>query len=213
MPDLNERLAHLQAQLAEARAELEAAQARAREAEDLHEKLKHTTRARAAQDLVSSLEAEIATVRAAIAEAQRQEQREGLLSEARELAEATASIHEQLEGLLSEAEDALTRLLSEAPGLLQEWRNRRQEWRVLTFQLLGFSRPLPGGHIEAVRQQQAHQDLLRELAEAGEVLRLEPGGDLSPGERQWRPARNWQYERPLSARDLVSYVLDEIARR
>jgi DNA repair exonuclease SbcCD ATPase subunit len=213
MSDLQNELSVLQAQLAEAKAEHQAAQQRARETENLHEKLKHTTRARAAQDLVSSLEAEIAAARAAIAQQERQRQREGLLSEARELAEATASIHEQLEGLLSEAEDALSRLLSEAPGLLQEWCNRRQEWRVLSYRLLGFSRPQPGGHVEAVQQQRAYQDLLRELAEAGRVLALEPGGDLSPGERQWRPARNWSYDRPLSARDLVSYVLDEIARR
>ncbi|RIH90875.1 hypothetical protein Mterra_00099 [Calidithermus terrae] len=212
MNDLH-ALTTLQAQLAEARTELEAAQAKAAQTTDLHDKISHITRARAAQDLISSLEAEISTVRAAIAQQERQQQREALLTEARQLAESIALTRDRLEGLLEEAESALNALLEQAPGLLKEWRGLRHSWRLLTYQILGFSRPQPGGHVEAVQQQRAYQNLLRELAGAGEVLRLEPDGDLSPGERQWRPPRNWSYDRPLSARDLVSYVLDESIRR
>jgi hypothetical protein len=215
MSDLNERLAHLQAQLAEARTELEAAQAKARETENLKAKLEALTRARAAQDLVSSLEAEIATVRAAIAQQQRQEQREGLLSEARALAAEVGECQEDLEALLFGVAQAVAALQREAPGLIARWRGARERWLALFARLEPGSWPHGGGDAVNTRRLEVLRRVVDELGPEGRaLLRLPPG--VYPTNRLERPAhegRNWQDTRPSTPEDVAAYVLDTTIRR
>jgi hypothetical protein len=210
MPDLNERLAHLQAQLAEARTELEAAQARAREAEDLHEKLKHTTRARAAADLISNLEAELSTVRAAIAEAQRQEHRQELLEEARALGGEVAEHQAALESLVTAVAEAVARLHQQAPSIVARWRQGRERWLALFAALEPGSWPHSGGDIENARRLEVLRRVVDELGPEGRaLLRLPPG--VCPTNRLERPSyegRNWSYSPPRDASDFAAFALD-----
>ncbi|WP_241358589.1 hypothetical protein, partial [Klebsiella pneumoniae] len=126
MSDLSSKLTELQAQLQAAKAELETAQAKAEQTTDLHEKLNHITRARAAQDVISSIESEIAAVQAAISEQKRQARRGELLEEARAIAKEIAEHREDLEALLYAVSQAVTALQQRAPQIISRWRQSRE---------------------------------------------------------------------------------------
>jgi len=215
MSDLQNELSVLQAQLAEAKAEHQAAQQRARETENLHEKLKHITRARAAQDLVSSLEAEIATVRAAIAERQRQEHRQELLEEARALAAEVGEHQAALESLVTAVAQAVARLHQQAPSIVARWRQGRERWLALFAALEPGSWPHSGGDVENSRRLEVLRRVVDELGPEGRaLLQLPPGA--YPTNRLERPSyegRNWQDTRPSTPEDVAAYVLDTTIRR
>jgi hypothetical protein len=210
MTDLQSKLTALQTQLEAARAELETAQRRAAETADLHEKLKHITRVRAAQDLVSSLEAEIATVTAEIAERQRQEHRQELLEEARALAAEVGEHQAALESLVTAVAQAVAALQREAPGLIARWRGARERWLALFARLEPGSWPHGGGDVENSRRLEVLRRVVDELGPEGRaLLRLPPG--IYPTNRLERPSyesRNWGYSPPRDASDLAAFALD-----
>jgi hypothetical protein len=210
MTDLHAKLTTLQTQLEAARTELEAAQRRAAETADLHEKLKHTTRARAAADLISNLEAELSTVRAAIAEAQRQEHRQELLEEARALGGEVAEHQAALESLVTAVAQAVAALQREAPGLIARWRGARERWLALFARLEPGSWPHSGGDVENSRRLEVLRRVVDELGPEGRaLLRLPPG--VYPSNRLERPSyegRNWSYSPPRDASDFAAFALD-----
>jgi DNA repair exonuclease SbcCD ATPase subunit len=215
MSDLQSKLTALQAQLAEARTELEAAQAKARETENLKAKLEALTRVRAVQDLVSSLEAEIAAVTAAIAQAEREQHRAALLEEARALAGEVGECQAALESLVTAVAEAVARLHQQAPSIVARWRGARERWLALFAALEPGSWPHSGKDVENSRRLEALRRVVDELGPEGRaLLRLPPG--TYPTNRLERPAhegRNWQDTRPSTPEDVAAYVLDTTIRR
>ncbi len=215
MNDLQSKLAALQAQLAAARAELEAAQSKAAESTDLHAKLNHLTRARAAQDLVSSIEQEITSVQQSIAEAKRREHRQELLERARTLAAEIAEHREDLAALLFGVQQAVSALQRQAPAIVARWRQSRERWLSLFAQLEPGGWPHLGGDTENSKRLAALERVLDELGgDARALLQLPPG--LQPTNAFERPSfegKNWDYSPPQAPEDYAALILDGLLSR
>ncbi|RIH84008.1 hypothetical protein Mterra_02115 [Calidithermus terrae] len=215
MNDLNSKLTTLQAQLAEARSELEAAKTKAAQTDDLHEKLNYLTRTRAAQDLVSSLEQEISTVQNAIAEEQRREHRQELLERARGIAAEIQQHRDGLRDLLDAVAEAVAQLQRQAPGIIHRWRQSRERWLATFAALEPGPWPHLGGDAENSKRLDALQRALAELGPDGRaLLQLPPG--LQPTNAFERPSfegKNWDYSPPSSPEDVSLYVLDTLLSR
>ncbi|RTQ81542.1 hypothetical protein [Stenotrophomonas maltophilia] len=215
MSDLQAKFTELKAQLAAAKGELEAAQAKAAESADLHEKLNHLTRARAAQDLVSSIESEIASVQSAISEAKRREHRQELLERARTIAREVEQHQGELQDLLDGIAKAVAALQRQAPGIINKWRSARERWLSTFAALEPGAWPGPTGDIENSRRLEALRRVLAELGDAAEPLTAVPPG-LSPSNRAetttFEP-RNWSYSPPETPKDFGIFALDSILSR
>jgi chromosome segregation ATPase len=212
MSDLNNKLATLQTQLSAAKGELEAAQAKASQTDDLHEKLNHITRARAAQDVINDIEREITTVQNAIAEAQRREHRQELLEEARAIAAEVEQHQGELQDLLGGVARAVHRLQQRAPAVVSRWHQARERWLSVFSSLEPGGWPSYSGDVENTRRLEALQRVLRELGDEGQALVALPPG-LMPSNRLERvshESRNWTAAPPQTGRDFAALVLDAI---
>lgn len=212
MSDLNNKLATLQTQLSAAKGELEAAQAKASQTDDLHEKLNHITRARAAQDVINDIEREISAVQHAIAEAERQAHRQELLEEARAIGHEVRQCQSELDGLLSDIAKAVHRLQQRAPGIIAKWRNAREKWLSVFSSLEPGPWPHLGGDVTNHARLERLRQVVAELGSEGQnLLQLPPG--LSPSNRLEMPVhqgRNWTAAPPQTGRDFAALVLDAI---
>lgn len=215
MSDLHDKLTTLQAQLAAARAELEAAKTKAAESTDLHEKLNHLTRARAAQDLVSSIEGEISAVRSAIAEEQRLEHRQELLERVRGIAAEVREHRGELQSLIQDVAEAVAALQRRAPGIISRWRGARERWMSVFAQLEPGLWPHHGGDVENSRRLERLEAVLAELGgDARALLQLPPG--LRPTNRLESTtfeSRNWHASPPQAPKDYALFALDALLNR
>ncbi|RIH85388.1 hypothetical protein Mterra_01714 [Calidithermus terrae] len=215
MSHLQSKLSTLEAQLSAARAELEAAQSKAAESTDLHEKLNYLTRARAAQDLISSIEQEISTVRGAIAEAERQEHRQELLERARGIAHEIGECREDLEALLYGVQQAIAALQRQGPAIINKWRSARERWLATFAALEPGGWPHHGGDTENSKRLAALEGVLSDLGADGRAL-LQLPPDMRPTNRLERPVyegRNWHHAPPQTPEDFGIYVLDTLLTR
>lgn len=215
MNDLHDRLTALQAQLAAAKAELEAAQAKAAETDDLHAKLNYLTRARAAQDLISSLEQDISAVQHSIAEAQRREHRQELLERARGIAAEVQQHQSELNSLLEDIAKSVHRLQRQAPGIIHRWRQSRERWLSVFAQLEPGPWPHLGGDVNNHARLERLRQVVAELGPDGRaLLQLPPG--LQPTNAFERPSfegKNWDYSPPQAPEDFSVFVLDALLNR
>lgn len=212
MNDLQAKLATLEAQLAAAKAELEAAKTKAAQTDDLHTKLEHLTRARAAQDLISSLEQEISTVQNAIAEAQRLEHRQGLLDRARGIAAEVEQCQSELDGLLSDIAKAVHRLQRQAPQIISRWRQSRERFVALFYQIEGVAWPDAGGDVHNSARLERLRQVVAELGPEGQNLLQLPPHQMPVNrlEQVSHESRNWTAAPPQTAQDYALYVLNAL---